>query len=99
VKTDAIAEVGIEASGWLYIKPATQKFSMIWREGAEVHWDENSQILFSPKPREWSYLDWYQHIIWVAQGEGSGVLLYPTPDTRWRNVPDELRQRIVELAK
>jgi hypothetical protein len=97
MKTDVIAEVGIDAAGRLYIKPATQKFSMIWREGAEVHWDEKAQFLFSPKPREWSYAAWYRHIIWVAQGDGNGVLLSLTPATRWTNVPAELRQQLIEL--
>ncbi|WP_223650179.1 hypothetical protein [Hymenobacter psoromatis] len=98
MKTDPITEISIDAAARLCIKPATQKFHMIWREGAEVHWDEKGHFLFSPKPREWSYLDWYQHIIWVAEGYGNGVRLYVTIATRWIDVPNELKQQIIKMS-
>ncbi|WP_157781168.1 hypothetical protein [Hymenobacter sedentarius] len=99
MKTDAIKEIGIDADGRLIIKPATVRFLHIWRSGAEVQWDDKQQALFSPKPREWSYLDWYRHIIEVAKdGDGGGVVLQITPSTEWNNVSDELKQQILMLT-
>lgn len=98
MKTDEIKELGIDAAGRLYIRPATVKFPMIWRSGAEVHWDEKGQFLYSPKPREWSSVDWFQHLIATAQnGDGGGVLLRITAATSWLNVPNELRQQLMTL--
>jgi hypothetical protein len=99
MKTDIITEVAIDATGRLTIKPATQQFLHIWRSGAEVHWDAKEQFLFSPKPRKWSYLDWYRHIIAVAEeGDGGGVILCVTQSTQWNHIPDELKQQILKLS-
>jgi len=44
----------------------------------EVHWNDKEGYLFSPKPREWSYLDWYKHIIGVVKDEyGYNYLAVP----------------------
>ena len=99
MRADPIEEIGIDAAGQLLVKPATQQFLHIWRSGAEVHWNAEHCYLFSPKPREWFYLHWYQHIIEVARdGDGGGVDLRLTSATRWINLPDELRQEIQALS-
>ena len=98
MKTDTIEEIGIDASGRLYVKPATQNFHMIWRSGAEVHWDVENQSLYSPKPREWSFLDWYKHILAVAkEGDGGGCILRITASIVWTNIPVELKSQILSL--
>lgn len=68
-------------------------YPMIYREAVEVHWDAKGRYLYSPKPREWSYLDWFRHIVDTA---GDLVL---SPDTRWRNIPDSLRSDAEEWMK
>lgn len=42
---DDIIEIGIDKSDRLYIKPKTEKFSMIYRSAAEVHWDCLSPLI------------------------------------------------------
>jgi hypothetical protein len=83
--TDSIAEVGIDEQERLYIRPSTATFPFIYREAVEVHWDPIERFLFSPPPRDWTYLHWFQHIIDTAG------ILFLTPVTIWTNVPDEMR--------
>jgi hypothetical protein len=96
MKTDSITEIGIDDIGRLYIKPENQKFTMIWRSATEVHWDEKNNFLYSPKPREWTYLMWYKHIISVVDSECLCKLLI-TPDTKWLLIPEDLKQEIKNL--
>jgi hypothetical protein len=83
--SDKITEVLIDSEGRLQIYPASNTYPMIYREAVEVHWDPHGRFLYSPKPREWSYLHWFQHIIEIAGG------LVLSPDTMWTNIPDDLR--------
>jgi hypothetical protein len=94
--TDNISAIGINEAGQLFIKPETECFVLIWRSATEVHWNDKGGYLFSPKPREWSYLDWYNHIIGVVKDE-YGCKLIMTSNTNWLNIPDDLKQQIIEL--
>jgi hypothetical protein len=82
--TDAIAEVGIDEHERLFVRPSTATFPLIYREAVEIHWEPTRRYLYSPKPREWSYLQWFQHIIDTAS------ILYVTSSTIWTNIPDDL---------
>ena len=93
--TDNISAIGINEAGQLFIKPEKESFVLIWRSAAEVHWNDKEEYLFSPKPREWSYLDWYKHIIGVVKDE-YGCKLIMTSNTNWLNIPDDLKQQIIE---
>jgi len=52
---DSIAEIAIDDDGRLCVRPATVVLPYIWREAMQVHWDDRKGLLYSPKPREWSY--------------------------------------------
>jgi hypothetical protein len=91
--TDNITEIGIDSDERLYIIPQNEQFSMIWRSASEVHWNTDLKYLYSPKPREWSYYQWYCHIIDVVKDE-YGCALLLDGNTDWNNVPDELRNEI-----
>ncbi|MEO5914617.1 MAG: hypothetical protein ABIS50_10320 [Luteolibacter sp.] len=80
-----IAEVTIAPDGRLLVFPTANSYPNIYLEGVEVHWDAGGRYLYSPKPREWSYLDWFRQIINVA---GDLAL---SSDTKWTNIPDDLR--------
>ena len=67
--TDQIIEIGIDHEDRLYIRPEKQTFEYIYRAAAEVGWDNKEKVLFSPKPREWSYYVWYRHILDIAKDE------------------------------
>jgi hypothetical protein len=94
MKTDNIKEIKIDDSGRLCIFPEMEKFTLIYRTATEVHWDNQRMFLFSPKPREWSYFDWFKHIIDVARSECYCDLSI-TKATIWTNIPSSLRQQIL----
>lgn len=89
---DFIEAVGINEVGSLWVKPLTATFPYIYREAAEVHWDVSQGRLYSPTPREWSYGQWYRHIIGAALSQG--VELRLAPATRWADIDPALQQEI-----
>lgn len=93
METDTIIEIGIDNSERLYIRPHNKRFNYIWRSATEVHWDQEKKFLYSPKPREWSYYDWYCHIITVVKSE-FGCELIINDETNWFDIPDELKNKI-----
>ena len=94
---DGIAEIGITREGGLYIRPCTTAFDEIFRAAMEVNWDPAERRLYGAKPREWSYGRWFQQIV-AAAAQEYGVRLDITTDTRWANVPDEIRAEIEAAA-
>ncbi len=90
---DEIKEVGIDNKERLFIKPKRERFTLVYRTATEVHWDENELFLYSPKPRDWSYFDWYKQIIDVIDKECNCMLIL-TSRTIWTNIPDELKKQI-----
>ena len=94
--TDSIAEVGIDEQERLYVRPATAAFPYIYREAVEVHWEPGRHHLYSPKPREWSYLRWFQQIISAAELQAYDLRL--TNSTAWSNVSSDLRAEIESWA-
>lgn len=89
---DQIAEVRIDEDGRLCVVPTSASFPYIYREAMEVHWDDNSRFLYSPKPREWSYVRWFQQILAAAREQSS--LLRLTSTTKWSGVPESIRAEI-----
>jgi len=96
MKIDQISEIGIDIEERLYIKSSIARFDFIYRTATEVHWDASGLFLFSPKPREWTYLDWYRHIVDVVNNE-CGYKLVLGDETIWTNIPEELKQEIMQL--
>ena len=96
MKTDNIKEVKIDDSGRLCIFPEKEKFSLIYRTATEVHWDNQDMFLYSAKPREWSYFDWYKHIMGVVKNECDCDLLL-TKDTLLTNIPEPLKEEILSM--
>jgi hypothetical protein len=95
---DEITEIAIDKNERLLIKPKNTRFTLIYRTATEVHWDEKLLSLYSPKPREWTYLNWYQHIINVAEVECNTKLMLTTR-TVWTNITNELKKQIIENKK
>jgi hypothetical protein len=98
MEIDNILEIGIDNVGRLYIKPETENFSMIYRLATEVHWDNNGSFLYSPKPREWSYFDWFKHMILVVNTE-CGVTLKVKADTIWTSIHEPLKTEILNFVR
>jgi hypothetical protein len=93
-RSDTISEVWVDDAGRLHLKPASKTFPLIYRAAMEVHWDEPSQSLFSPAPREWTYVNWFDQIVAAVKDE-YGINLLLTPSTAWRNTPNDLRSEIL----
>ena len=96
--TDKILEIGIDEKERLYIKPEKVHFTLIYRTATEVHWDNNEKFLYSPKPREYTYSDWFRHITGVTETECNCKLVL-TDQTKWINISDELKRQIIECQK
>ncbi len=94
MSSDAIKEIKIDDSGRLCIFPEQKKFTMIYRTATEVHWDNQGMFLYSPKPRERSYFDWYNHIMDVVKNECYCELSL-TKETEFTNIPVSLQQQIL----
>jgi hypothetical protein len=93
MKEDQIAQIEIGPDAKLYVQPLQETFPYIYRAAMEVGWDVESRRLFGPKPREWSYFDWFRQIVAAAADE-YGVSLKISPSTMWVNIPTELRSEI-----
>lgn len=97
-RQDEIIEVGIDKDERLFIRPKSERFALIYRTATEVNWDEKELFLYSPKPREWSYYDWFRHIIDVANKECNSKLVL-THRTIWTNIDLNLKKQIIENRK
>jgi len=98
MRRDKILEIGIDDKERLFIKPDKERFTLIYRTATEVHWDNQELFLYSPKPREWTYFDWFKQITGVTETECSCKLIL-TDETKWTNISDELKQQIIEYRK
>lgn len=95
IDNDNIIEIGIDEEERLFIKPGKAAFPLIYRTATEVHWDDKNKFLYSPKPNEWTYLDWYKQIIGVVKTECNYILKL-TGTTKWTNISDDLKKKIIE---
>jgi len=93
--TDTITDIMIDNAGKLCMKPESEQFTLIYRSATEVHWDNEKKRLYSPEPREWTYLMWYQHIVTVIQTEYRCDLRI-TSETNWFFVSDHLKNDIID---
>lgn len=94
MQTDTIEAIGIDEHGSLWVKPAAVTFPFIYRAGMEVQWDDQNSRLYSPVPREWTYVDWYVQIKNAVRQE-YGVALKIEPTTLWTGITPELQAAII----
>ncbi|OGV53664.1 MAG: hypothetical protein A2017_03675 [Lentisphaerae bacterium GWF2_44_16] len=97
MERDVIREIRIDQAGCLCVIPSTQKFPYIWREAVEVHWDNDSECLYSPRPCEWTYTQWFRQILAAAAEQSCRLCI--SNETIWSNVPDETRREILQIAE
>ena len=94
MNSDNIKRIEIDEDGKLHLVTEEEKFTLIYRTATEVHWDPAKHSLYSPKPRDWSYLQWFDQIRNVAEKE-CYCKLYLTEKTEWLNVPSDLKNDII----
>ena len=95
----AIQEISIDGTGRLFVRPKLcndADFALIYRAAAGIDWDADSRSLVAPKPKEWSYLDWFQNILSAVRTEYGDQLTFSS-HTRWSNVPDDLRLKMEQI--
>jgi Integron Cassette Protein Hfx_Cass5 len=97
-KVDPIIEIGIDGSERLFVRPSLNDYEQIYRAAMEVYWDRGTQFLYSPKPRDWTYADWYSQILGAVLTE-YGRQLVIDDDTVWTNVALDLKNAILELHR
>ncbi len=68
-------------------------YQHIYREAAEVYWDNDIKGFKAPPPRKWSYPEWYHHIVGVA-ASGLGIKLKLSNNTSWVNVSSKIKAEI-----
>jgi len=87
-----IADVFIDEHRRLCVRPEPPDvFPEIFRSAMEVHWCGTARCLYSPAPREWGYLRWYEQILSAVRGE-YGVQLVSTARTTFTNVPSDVQE-------
>jgi hypothetical protein len=89
---DSIAEVGIDEKRQLFVRPSTARFLYIYREALDIHWEAKRGYLYATEPRDWSYLECFQHIIGAAAVQDCDLRL--ATSTTWSNIPAELSAEI-----
>jgi hypothetical protein len=85
---ELISKVEILDSEEMYVVLASggkPMYQHIYREAAEVYWDNNKKGFKAPPPRKWSHSDWYRQIVSVA-ASGLGISLELSSNTIWVNV-------------
>ena len=97
MQRDRIAEIGIDRDGRLYVKPEKAAFPGIYREAMEVNWHPERRVLYSPKPREWTHLDWFKQIHTSAWKQG--CWLYTDRETTWKDIDENTELKITRLCR
>jgi hypothetical protein len=89
---ELIAQVGLDQSGRIYVRPQTETFEYIYRAAMGVRWDEKLGRLFPYEVGDWLPKQWFSRIVDAVRSE-YGVELKTGPATAW-SIPADLRSEI-----
>jgi hypothetical protein len=93
---EEISKVEILSNEEMYVVLASggkPSYQHIYREAAEIYWDNDIKGFKAPAPRKWSHSDWFHHIVSVV-ASGLGVSLELSSKTDWVNVPAQTKAEI-----
>lgn len=94
MRDEIVAEVTMDATGRLLLKPAETQFDDLHMAGAwGFRWDAPTRSLAIPAPREWSYRHWFEHVVGIIRQE-YGVHLKLGQETAWVSVPPSVQQEL-----
>jgi hypothetical protein len=97
MRQDTIAKIEIDTDGRLHVIPASATFPYIYREAMEVQWNTRHSSLYSPRPHNWSYAQWFLQILSAAREQGCELRV--TGVTEWTNVEQGVRAECKRLAE
>ncbi|NKB56450.1 MAG: hypothetical protein GKS00_08950 [Alphaproteobacteria bacterium] len=101
MKREIISAVEITETGQLMLILASggeSFYEHIYREAAGVYWSNEKKGFHSAAaPKEWSYSDWFKHIVEAA--ESLDVALELGANVAWKNVPDHDERVIKKLEE
>ncbi|WP_432468461.1 hypothetical protein [Agarivorans sp. Z349TD_8] len=93
---EVIERVEVLENGQLIVVLASggdSSYQNIYREAAEVNWDNNLKAFKSPPPRNWSHSDWFHHIVNVTKK--CSIKLILNNETTWVNIPDNVKEQML----
>jgi hypothetical protein len=96
MEIEEIGKIEILESNEMYVVLSSggkADYQYIYREAAEVYWDNDKQAFKAPPTKKWSHSDWFHHIVGIAK-TGLGISLIITNKTKWVNVPNEVQVEI-----
>ncbi|WP_247663258.1 hypothetical protein [Shewanella sp. MMG014] len=96
MEIESISKVEILENEEMYVVLASggqPMYQHIYREAAEVYWDNDIKGFKAPAPRKWSHSDWYHHIVSVA-ASGLGISLQLSSSTNWVNVSSQTKAEV-----
>jgi hypothetical protein len=99
--TSPIKAVEISAAGELLVRMSPDPsglYDYIYRTATGVQWDRERECFVAPKPRERSYADWFNQIVFDARSE-LGVTPVLDSQTVWLNVPQATHEQILVVAR
>lgn len=94
MRDELIAAVTMDDAGRLLLRPAKTMFDDLHMAGAwGFRWDVATRSLAIPRPSEWSYRDWFDHVVTIIRQQ-YGVHLKLSPQTQWASVPSTVQEEI-----
>ena len=94
MRDEFIASVTLDEMGRLLLKPAETLFDDLHMAGAwGFRWDAPTSSLAIPLPKEWSYRDWFDHVVTII-GQEYEIHLKLGPRTAWTSVPLSVKREL-----
>ena len=98
MKDIIIKKIEIDEEGQLVVTPEIgADYYFIYRTASGVNWSQESHCLYSPKPKKWSYVDWFENIYASIKSEYEHRLLISAV-TIWHNVNSDLKNDLIRSA-
>ncbi len=98
MRQETINTIEIMNSGKLLLAlkgDGNSEYEHIYREAAGVYWDKEKKGFYSnEEPKDWSYIDWFAHIIRTVD-TGLGIKLKLGTNINWINVPQNIKDKIL----
>jgi hypothetical protein len=93
--TKAIAEIGLDDRGALFVRPKEPaEYSAIHRDASGIRWDAERRALVAAEPERWEPAALFAQIVSAVRRE-YGDALALVPETRWNGIDEALRRKIV----